>query len=186
MANVLGMNRYMNEEGIRGMGVAANLQNQREITKNNLAAAKDSTKKASMSSMGGSGMMLGYGAGAGKTLGGTPAVVAAGPQTNVAGLAAGQNGLIADGGVTGNATVGTAATDAVTTAGTTAATDATTATGTAALTDAAATSTGTVLGETAVAGGLAETAGTAGLALGPVGAIGGLALGALAGWLMSK
>ncbi|CAB4211868.1 hypothetical protein UFOVP1419_40 [uncultured Caudovirales phage] len=102
MASLMGMNRYFADEGLRGLGNAAALQTQRENAKTQMEAAQDATKKGTMSSLAGSGAMLGYAA---------PASILGGSASTGAGAV----------GATAATTAGTtAATTAATTAGTTA------------------------------------------------------------------
>lgn len=112
MATLMGMNRFLADEGMRGLSSAAGLQTQREDTKKQLEAAHDASVKGTTSSMAGVGGMLGYGMmGTGAAAaGGTAAGTAAGTAT--AGGAAAASAATAAGagaGATGGAEAGSVA-----------------------------------------------------------------------------
>ena len=166
MSSLMGMNRYFADEGLKGLGNAANLQTQRENTKTQLEAAHDATVKSTTASMAGSGAMLGYAA--------APTLTGMAPATAVpAGMLSGAIPTA------GGSTMATVAAPSLLQGGLIA--------DTGLMAGGAATGTSAAVGATAATAGAgtATTGLTTGSALGPLGAVVGLGLGALAGWIFS-
>lgn len=176
MSSLMGMNRFFAGQGIQGLGNAANMQTQRENTKTQLEAAHDASVMGTTSSMAGVGGMAGFLAGpaiAGMMGGAAPTTLAVG------GSAIPVAGSVSGAGLTGASVLTGAGTPA--------------AMGAAATPSLLAGSSLGAGGAAAAGGATAGGAGAgavggvqAGSAAGPIGAVVGLGLGALAGWLMSE